>query len=156
MLQPATIDYRATRRGRASAMSSARIVVAVVGIALPYVARLPGVFVRGPEWLTSYAGSGPGAVLFFALTAINWGAVVLGTLAYRAIPAVVVAALVGFAWPAYQHATLDLASDAQAAAGLVAIPVNSLPLVGLGWVLGFWVDDWVHRRSFQSQAGSGA
>ena len=141
-ISPDTLDYAPARRRGPSKLRYARISVALVGVALPYLARVPGTFVHGPEWLTSYLGSGPGAVLFFgAANAINWGAIVLGSLAYRGIAAVVVAALVGFALPAYRHATLDLGSDAQAAIALIAIPVYSLPLVGLGWVLGFWVDD---------------
>lgn len=127
-------------------MATARIVVALIGIALPYLARIPGTFSRGPDWLTSYFGSSLGAFLFFgAFHAINWGAIVLGSLAFRSIPAVVAAAAVGFALPIYGHARLDLASDAQAAVGLIFIPIYSLPLVGLGWLLGLCVD-WAWRR----------
>ena len=143
---PSTPDYAAPlQRGR-SPMVTARIVVALIGIALPYLARIPGMFSRGPDWLTSYFGSGLGAFVYFgAFNAINWGAIVLGSLAFRSIPAVVVAAGVGFALPVYGHATLDLASDAQAAIGLIFIPIYSLPLVALGWLLGFGVD-WALRR----------
>ncbi len=143
---PSTLDYAAPpQRGR-SPMATARIAVALIGIALPYLARIPGTVSRGPDWLTSYFGSGLGAFVFFgAFNAINWGAIVLGSLAFRSIPAVVVAAAVGFALPLYGHATLDLASDAQAAVGLIFIPIYSLPLVGLGWLLGLGVD-WAWRR----------
>ncbi len=141
-----TLDYAAPRRGSKSAMVAARIAVALIGIALPYLARIPGMVSRGPDWLTSYFGSGLGAFVFFgAFNAINWGAIVLASLAFRSIPAVVVAAAVGFALPIYAHATLDLASDAQAAIGLIFIPIFSLPLVGLGWLLGLGVD-WAWRR----------
>jgi hypothetical protein len=129
-------------------MATARIAVALIGAALPYLARIPGMVSRGPDWLTSYFGSGLGAFVFFgAFNAINWGAIVLGSLAFRSTPAVVVAAAFGFAWPAYAHATLDLASDAQAAIGLALIPINSLPLVGVGWLLGLAVDRAWRRRS---------
>lgn len=150
-----TLDYATPHQHGRSAMSTARLAVALTGVALPYLARIPGMFVHGPDWLTSYFGSGPDAILFFsAINAINWGAVVVGTLAYRTVPAIVVAALTGFAWPVYGHATLDLASDAQAAIGLLVIPLHSLPLVGLGWVLGFAVDDWTWSRR-RRQNGKG-
>jgi hypothetical protein len=143
-----TLEYAAPAPRGKSAMITARIAVALIGIALPYLARLPGIFSRGPDWLTSYFGSGPGAFVFFgAFNAINWGAIVLGTLAFRSVPAVFVATIVGFALPIYAHATLDLASDAQAAIGLIFIPIYSLPLVGLGWLLGLGVDWAWCRRS---------
>jgi len=63
------------------------------------------------------------------------------------LPAVVVAAVVGFALPLYGHATLDLAADAQAGIALIFIPIYSLPLVGLGWLLGLGVDRVWRRRS---------
>ena len=122
-------------------MVTARMSIALLGIALPYLARLPGMVLYGPDWLTSYFGSGLGAIVFFGIfNAINWGTIVVGTLAFRSMPAIVVAALIGFAYPLYAHATLDLASDAQAAIALIFIPIYSLPLVGLGWLLGMGVD----------------
>ena len=143
---PTTPDYAAPGPRGKSAMAAARIAVALVGIALPYLARIPGTAARGPEWLTSYFGSGLGAFVFLAgFNAINWGAILLGTLVLRSIPAVAVAAAVGFALPAYGHATLDLASDAQAAVGLILIPIGSLPLVALGSLLGLGVD-WARRQ----------
>lgn len=128
-------------------MLLARVAIVLIGISLPYLARIPGMVSHGPDWLTSYFGSGLGAVLFFgAFNAINWIPVAVGTLAFRSLTAVIVSASIGFAWPAYAHATLDLASDAQAALGLIFIPIYSLPLVLVGWVLAFAVDSKRRRR----------
>jgi hypothetical protein len=144
----ATLDYQVPNQRGMSAIAVARIAVVAFGILLPYLARIPGMLARGPDWLTSYFGSGLGAFVFFgAFNAINWGAILIGTLFFRTIPAVVVAALIGFGLPAYAHATLDLASDAQAAIGLIFIPIYSLPFVGVGWLLGFALDRALRRRS---------
>lgn len=137
-------------------MRVARIVVVVIGILLPYLARIPGALQHGSHWLTSYFGDPGhrlGAVLFFgAFNAIAWGSVLLATMTYRSPHAVWFPAVLGFGFLAFVHSTYDLASDAQAAVGLVFIPIYSLPFILAGWLLGL-VFDWVCcRRTHQASA----
>lgn len=122
-------------------MLRSRIAVVVVGIVLPYTARLPGVLTNGPDWLWSYLSGGVrGVVVFGGFNAICWGAILAASYTYRHPQAVWFPALLGFALPAFMHASLNLASDAQAAIALVLIPVFALPLVFVGWLMGRWFD----------------
>lgn len=122
-------------------MIKSRIAIVVVGILLPYVARLPGVFTHGPDWLWSYLGHGVAAALFFGLfNAIAWGAVLKASYSYRNPHAVWFAAVPAFVFLAANHAFLDLSADPQAALGLLFIPLYSLPLVWVGWLAGKWFD----------------
>ena len=128
-------------------MIKARALVIAIGVALPYLARLPGVLTRGPDWLWSYFSGGIGAVLFFGgLNAICWGAVMAASFSFRNPHAVWFPAVFGFSLPAYLHASLDLSSDPQAAIAFVMIPLLSLPLVFLGWLVGRWFDRKTVRR----------
>lgn len=122
-------------------MNSARALVVVVGVLLPYAARLPGLLTRGPDWLWSYFVSGVGATLFFGgLNAITWGSVLAASFSYRNPRAVWFPAVMGFSLPAYLHASVDLSSDPQAAIALVLIPLLSLPPIFIGWLVGRWYD----------------
>ena len=122
-------------------MIKTRVAIVVVGVLLPYAARLPGVLTRGPEWLWSYFGEGLGAVLFFgAFNAICWGAILAASYTYSNPHAVWFPAILGFVFPAFMHVSLDLSSDAQAAIALLLIPMLSLPLVFVGWIVGKWFD----------------
>ena len=122
-------------------MIKTRIAIVIVGVVLPYAARLPGMLTNGPEWLWSYFGDGLGAAFFFGgLNAICWGAIFAASYAYRNPHAVWFPATLGFAFPAFMHASIDLTADAQAAIALVLIPLFSLPLVFVGWLLGKWFD----------------
>lgn len=122
-------------------MIKTRWVIVMVGVLLPYAARLPGVLTNGPDWLWSYFGDGLGAVLLLgAFNAICWGAILVASNSYSNPHAAWFPALAGFAFPAFMHATLDLSSDPQAAIALVLIPLFSLPLVWVGWLAGRWFD----------------
>lgn len=132
-------------------MKAARISVVVIGILLPYLARIPGAILYGPEWLTSYFGD-PGhrlfATLFFgAFNAIAWGSVLLTTMTYRSPHATWFPAMFGFGFLALVHGIYDLTSDAQAAIGLIFIPIYSLPFVLVGWLLGLGLDWFWQRRA---------
>lgn len=122
-------------------MIRARALVITTGVALPYLARLPGVLTRGPDWLWSYFSGGIGALLFFGgLNAICWGTVLAASFSFRNPRAVWFPAVFGFSLPVYFHSSVDLSSDPQAAIALVQIPLLSLPLVFLGWLVGGWFD----------------
>lgn len=143
-----SIGYETRRSGKEPALWKARFAVVLIGIALPYLARLPGTLSAGPGWLIAYLTPGFGAFsLLTALNAVTWGAILIGTVALRSVPAVSVAAVVGFALPACCHARLDLASSDSAVVGWFLIPVYSLPLVGLGGLLGLLVDGVSRRMS---------
>ena len=123
-----------------------RVSIVLFGISLPYLARVPGSLTRGPDWLDSYLEMGVGGFVFFgSLNAFCWGAVLAFTLSYRHATTALFPAVLGFAFPACAHATLDLSSDAQAAIALIFIPIYSLPLVAAGGLIGLAVE-WVRRR----------
>ena len=132
-------------------MRNVRIVIVVIGILLPYLARLPGIPTHGAQWLVSYFGTGIGAVLFVGVfNAINWGAIAIATRSYDHPRSAWFPVVLGFALPVWAHSMLDLSSDAQAGIALVFIPIYSLPLVLAGWQLGRWFDRWYDRRLMQS------
>lgn len=118
-----------------------RWVIVVLGIAMPYLARLPGIATHGSSWLTSYFGNGLLAFLFFgAFNAICWGTALLATMGLRNPRSAwfpVIAALGSSAW---MHSTIDLAADAQAAIALVFIPFLTLPFTATGWIIGYYYD----------------
>jgi hypothetical protein len=124
-------------------VNNARILIAVAGILLPYAARIPGAVVEGPGWFASYLPGSIAAFLFVqAWNAVCWGSVLAATFAYRSPRSAWFPAILGFAYPLYEHATLDLLSDAQAALGLIIMPIYSLPLVFVGAMAGLIFDRW--------------
>ena len=137
-------------------MRRARIAVLIMGVFLPYMARIPGIFVHGVDWLTQYFGGegvmhAIGAFLFFGMfEAICWGSILAATLTYRHARAVWFPAVCGFVLPIYAHLSLDLAADAQEAVALIFIPIYSLPFVFVGWLLGWLYDRKTTRESADS------
>lgn len=118
-------------------MRAARIAVVIVGIALPYLARVPG----GTAWLHHYTSEGMAALLLLeGFNAIAWGAILATTFLYRRPSSVLFPALFGFGYLAYMHATLDLGSDAQAAIALIFIPIYALLPMLVGAVIGWFYD----------------
>lgn len=94
------------------ALAGAGSSLVLVGIGLPYLARLPGVYYRGSQWLMLYVGTEPlSYVLIGVSKAINWGSILLITWRFRSVPAIIIAAAIGLAVPAFGHATLDLSAD---------------------------------------------
>lgn len=121
-----------------------RVAIVLIGIALPYIARLPG----GVDWLKQYTSVSIGAWLFFgAFNAIAWGAVLALSYLYRHSVPMALPALLGFSFLAWAHSTLDLRADAQAAIALVLIPVLALIPIAIGGVLGYLLD----RRLLRSE-----
>lgn len=118
-------------------MRKARVIVMLVGILLPYAARVP----HGIGWLTQYTDNGIGAALFLsAFNAIAWGAIILVSLLYKRASSVWAPALLGFGFLAFAHYSLDLAADAQAALGLVFIPIYALVPIAIGAIIGYFMD----------------
>lgn len=124
-------------------MSRARWLVVLVGIALPYLARVPG----GNEWLRQYTDAGlGGALLLGGFNAVAWGTVLGISFAYRHAVSVLVPAVSGFGPLAWAHAALDLASDAQAAIALVFLPVYALLPIAFGGAVGYAIDRRLRTR----------
>lgn len=126
-------------------MGKARLIVIFAGILLPYAARLP----RGLGWLQQYTDNGIGAGLFLlqAFNAIAWGAIIAVSLAYKRASSLWAPAVLGFGFLAYAHHSLDLASDAQAALGLVFIPIYALAPIAVGAIGGYFMDRSARVRS---------
>ncbi len=132
-------------------MKTARLLIVLIGILLPYLARTPGTLVKGPDWFTSYLGGGFGGVMFFGIfNAFCWGSILAATFSYRHARSIWFPVFFGFAFPLWEHAFLDLSSDAQAAVALVFIPLYSLPLVFIGWLAGLWFDRKLSRKKYVS------
>jgi len=126
-------------------MRKARWFVALAGVLLPYVVRLPG----GLDWLQQYTDVGPGGWLFLgAFNAIAWGAIVLASLFYRRPSSLLLPSVLGFGFLAYAHYSLDLSADAQAGVALVFIPIYALAPIAVGAVIGYVIDR--ARRSDQA------
>jgi hypothetical protein len=128
-------------------MKIARLLIIVIGILLPYLMRIPGMIGRGTGWFTSYLGDSFGAIIFFGVfNAFCWGSIFISTFTYRHVRSVWFPVCFGFALPAVAHTFLDLSSSSMSAIALVFIPLYSLPLVFIGWLIGFWYDRKLSRE----------
>ncbi|KRB05108.1 hypothetical protein [Lysobacter sp. Root690] len=118
-------------------MRKARLLVMLVGILLPYAARVP----RGIGWLQQYTDNGIGAWLFMgAFNAIAWGAIIAVSFLYKRPSSLWAPVLLGFGFLAFAHYSLDLAADAQAAIALVFIPLYALVPIAIGAIVGYFMD----------------
>ena len=118
-------------------MIATRILIVIVGIFLPYAARLP----RGTEWVGQYTGTGlNGFLMLEAFNAIAWGSLLGLTFLLRRPTAMLAPCLLGFGFLAWSHATLDLTTDAQAGIGLVLIPIYALVPIAIGGFIGLVLD----------------
>jgi hypothetical protein len=119
-------------------MSLARVRIVLIGVLLPYAARLPGVLIHGPDWFMSYVRVGLGGIAFMqSFNAISWGSLVLLSYLLRRPQALVAPSLLGLGFVAFAHSGVDLGRDAQSAVAMVFIPIYSLPIVGVTFVLSF-------------------
>lgn len=124
-------------------MIKARFMLVVIGIFLPYLARLP----RGSEWLGQYTDAGLGGwLLISGLNAIAWGAILAISFKYERLASLIAPCLLGFGYLAWSHGTLDLSTNPNAPIALVIIPVYALVPIGVGGVIGY-VMDRILRRS---------
>lgn len=122
-----------------------RITIAIVGILLPYIVRVP----RGTAWVEQYTNLSVGSFLFFnALNAIAWGSIVALSFFFRRPAPLLIPCAMGFAFLAWAHYTLDLASDAQAAIALIFIPIFALLPITFGGAFGYVVDRRLRRNDY--------
>jgi hypothetical protein len=102
----------------------ARFLVVVVGIALPFAMRIPGVLWHGLPWLTTYLDAVASFLLPFQLAnAISWSAILLATFLFKQPRTIWFPALLGFALPAFTYSTVDLTSDSLASVAFVFAPI---------------------------------
>jgi len=114
-----------------------RILIVIVGILLPYAARIP----RGTEWVEQYSDAGlNGFLMLGAFNAIAWGSLIGLTFLIRRPIMLLIPCLLGFGFLAWSHSTLDLTADAQAGLGLVLIPIYALVPIVVGGVVAFVLD----------------
>ena len=115
----------------------ARICVAIIGILLPYLARLP----KGLEWLSQYLHSNIFEFLFFqGFNALAWISIILASFFYKSVYSILAPALAGFGYISWAHYTLDLTADAQAGLGIIFIPVYALGYIVIGGIIGYLID----------------
>lgn len=127
-------------------MRTARLIVILVGIVLPYAARIP----RGAAWLHQYTDGGIDAWLFIAgWNAIAWVSILAISLLYRRPASLLAPTVPGFGYLAWAHHALDLNADAQAAIALIFIPIYALAPILVGGALGYAWD----RRAGTRSAG---
>lgn len=122
-------------------MLKARFAVVLIGILLPYLARL----LAGVERLSQYLNADiRGWVFLQAFNAIAWGSIVAISFLYRRPLSLLAPSLLGFGYIAWAHYSLDLAADAQSALGIIFIPIYALvPIIG-GGALGYVLDRRLH------------
>jgi len=118
-------------------MTAARIAIAVCGILLPYLARVPG----GMTWLSQYTDTGLGGfALLGAFNAIAWGSMLSLSKKFRRPVSLLFPCVPGFAFLAWAHHNVDLSADPQAAIAIVLIPLLALLPIALGGFLGSFFD----------------
>lgn len=130
-------------------MLHARMIVIVIGILLPYAdGEMIAAMRHGTpgEWVKS--------ILFFGgFNAIAWGSVLLVSGVYRHAASVWFPAIFCFIPLGLMYALHGLFSDAQAAIGLVFIPIYALPCVLVGGLCGFICDRLIERRRPRANPG---
>lgn len=118
-------------------MQKGRLIIIILGILLPYLARLPG----GIDWLQQYTDISIWGWLFFgAFNAIAWGTILAISFKYKQAFSLIAPCLLGFGFLAWAHYTVDLAADAQAAIALIFIPIYALLPIAIGGGIGYFVD----------------
>lgn len=118
-------------------MITARLVIATMGILLPYLVRIP----RGVAWVEQYTNGGiAGFVFLEGFNAIAWGSLIALSFATRRPAMLVIPSVLGLGFLAWMHATLDLAADAQASIALVFIPIYALLPIAIGAITGYVLD----------------
>lgn len=121
----------------------ARLMVILLGMALPYLARLPGDL----DWLGQYTDTSVGGWIFLgAFNAIAWGSILGISLLYRCPQSLLLPSVLGFGYLAWAHYSLDLAADAQAALGIIFIPIYALLPILVGGAAGYALDRRLRQR----------
>lgn len=111
----------------------------LVGLLVPFIARLPNVPTRGWEWFTDYL-PGIGFLFFGAFNLVPAGVLYgLGRASRRAPIAFWLSLAVAVAFLIWAHGTINLRSSSTAAIGLLFIPIYGAGAAIAGWVVGLVV-----------------
>lgn len=121
-----------------------------VGLATPYIARLPAVPFRGWEWFTDYLSGGLGTFLFSSAFNLIPAAVLFGLgKASKRAPLAFFFALAGLvAFLLWAHGTVNLRSSSTAAIALIFIPIY-----GIGAVVAAWAVGWLVHAVVKNEGG---
>ena len=118
-------------------MRHARWLIVIIGILLPYAARLP----FGVSWLAQYAHAGiAGHLLIGWCNAIAWGSLLILSFKFQKPVSLLLPALLGFGFLAWAHASLDLTADAQSSVAILFIPIYAMVPIGIGGLIGLVID----------------
>jgi hypothetical protein len=113
-------------------------VSAAIGLFVPFLARLPGVPLRGWDWFTDYFPGLNGTLFFCAFNLVPAAALFgLGKASRRAPLAFWFALATLVAFLLWTHGSFNLRSSSTAAIGLMFIPIYAVAAVVGGWVLGW-------------------
>lgn len=122
-------------------LTTLRWATVILGVLMPYLARLPGIPEHGMDWLTSYFGTGVAAIVFFGLfNAVSWGAALLTSFTLQRVSTALLPPVAALGSSAWLHSTVDLAADAQAAIALIVIPFFTLPFTATAWIMAFLLE----------------
>ncbi len=109
----------------------------IVGLLIPFIARLPSVPVRGLEWLTDYFPGAVGLLFFSAFNLIPSGAwYAIGKGSKKTPVAFWFSVAGGLAFLLWAHGSVNLSSSSTAAIALLFIPIYAVGAIVAGWVLG--------------------
>ncbi|MEN0106513.1 MAG: hypothetical protein AAGC84_08820 [Pseudomonas sp.] len=123
-------------------MHNARLAVLIIGVLLPYLARL----LKGIDGLLQYTSAGLGGLMLLCgFNAVAWGSVLAISFFYHRPLSLLAPALAGFAYIAWAHYQLDLAADAQSSIGIIFIPIYALLPIVVGGVVGYGLDRYWRR-----------
>jgi hypothetical protein len=111
-----------------SALTRARAGIVIAGVLLPYLARIPGTFVHGSQWLEMHLFGGLGSFMLIQLpNALCWGTLFALSFTLRKVSTLILPSVAYFGLLAYLHAG-DLS-------GFKGFALLYLPIVGIPVVL---------------------
>ena len=118
-----------------SPLTHARAGIVIVGVLLPYVARIPGAIVYGREWIDVYLDASLGGFMFLeAFNAMAWGSLFVLSYLLRKPSPLIFPSLAGFGFLGFAHGRVDLSAAGHAGVALVYIPILALPIIAVAFV----------------------
>lgn len=116
-------------------MKHLTLIITLVGIFLPYLARLPGVFVKGTEWFSGYFEADLNTRLLIDLpNMVAWVPLLVALESFRIPRLFFIPMCFCFGFLLFVHTTLAL-SSAQAELVFVFAPIWAFVFMCIGWVI---------------------
>lgn len=135
---------------RSPSKNKAFVFIILSGIILPFIARIPGVFLQGIDYLSQYISSAILITVFNVIPFIIFA--VINQFVYsRDKEAVIGAGVALFISDLFMHASVDLQSTSTAGIAIIFIPFWLCVAMVIGYVLGYFVG--LLRRSKNAKAG---